>query len=338
MRPRSTSIPTVAASDSAAIVSSSRRGSVIAATWLIGLGVVFLIREAANWSWGQAWPLFVILAGIAGAISVAISWRRGGIWAFTWPIAWTVVGAVLLASTTGSLSEGPGELIATWWPVAAIGLGFWFLLGALFSRGSATDQVVIPLEGAADAVVRIKFGAGRLTTGRAAPGNLVDGRFDGGARHRREGANRVELGQDFAYGVPWLDHGSDWFVGLTAEVPLDLRVETGASRAFLDLADLRVRSLDIKTGASDVRVMLPRAAGATTVKAEAGAAALVIEVPQSVAARIRSRVALGSSQIDEARFPRLGDTYQSADYGTAENRADIDVHGGVGSVRIVSAG
>jgi hypothetical protein len=62
----------------------------------------------------------------------------------------------------------------------------------------------------------------------------------------------------------------------------------------------------------------------------------VFEVPGSVAARIRSRVALGSSQIDEARFPRLGDVSQSADYGTSENRVDIDVQGGVGSVRVVS--
>jgi hypothetical protein len=315
----------------------SGRGSLIAATWLIGLGTVFLIREGAGWSWGQAWPLFVILSGVAGVVSVAIGWRRGGIWAFTWPLAWTLVGVVLLASTTGSLSQGPGDLIATWWPVAAIALGVWFLLGALVSRGGANERLVIPLEGAADGVVRIKFGAGQLTTGRAAPGNLVDGTFDGGAEYRRRGANRVELAQDFAHGVPWLDHRSDWAVGLTTEVPLDLGLETGANRAVLDLTDLRVRSLELKTGASDTRVILPRAAGATTVRAEAGAASLVIEVPRSVAARIRSRVALGTNQVDEARFPRLGDLYESADYGTSENRVDIDVQGGVGSVRVVSA-
>jgi hypothetical protein len=318
-------------------VNPSRRGSLIAATWLIGLGTVFLVREATDWSWGQAWPLFVILVGIAGVVSQAIGWRRGGIWSFTWPLAWTVVGLVLLASTTGNLAQGPGELVATWWPVAIIGLGVWFLLGALFSRSGGSEQLVIPLEGTSDASVRIKFGAGRLTTGRATSGNLVDGRFDGGAEYRRRGANRVELVQDFAHGVPWLDHSSEWAVGLTAEVPLDLGLETGASKAVLDLTDLRVRNLDIKTGASDTRVILPRAAGVTTVHAEAGAASLVIEVPQSVAARIRSRVTMGSNQVDEGRFPRLGDFYQSADYGTAENRVDVDVQGGVGSVRVVSA-
>jgi hypothetical protein len=315
----------------------ARRGSLIAATWLIGLGTVFLIREATDLSWSLAWPLFVILSGVAGVVSVAISWRRGGIWAFTWPLAWLLIGAVLLISTTGNLQQGPGELIANWWPVAAIALGVWFLLGALFSsRSRPMDRLVVPLEAAADAAVRIRFGAGRLTTGRAETGHLVDGTFDGGAQHRREGVNRVDLAQDFAYGLPWLDHPSEWAVGLTAEVPLDLRVETGASRALIDLTELRVRSLDLRTGASDTRVILPRAAGGTTVHAESGAASLTFEVPASVAARIRSRVALGDSQID-ARFPRVGDLYQSADYGTSENRVEIDVQGGVGSVRIVSA-
>ena len=315
-----------------------RRGSFIAATWLIGLGTVSLVREAAGWSWGQAWPLFVILAGVAGVVSTAVSWRRGGIWAFTWPVAWTLAGVGLLASTTGSLSQGPGELIATWWPVAVIALGIWFLLGALFAGGRASgERLVIPLEGGADASVHIKFGAGRLTTGRAAPGNLVDGSFDGGTEHRREGANRVVLSQDLAYGVPWLDHRSEWSVGLTGEVLLDLRVETGASRALLDLTELRVRSLELKTGASETRVLLPRDAGSTNVRAEAGAASLVIEVPQSVAARIRGRVALGSNEIDERRFPKTGDVHQSADYGTAENRVDIDVQGGVGSLKVISA-
>ena len=74
----------------------------------------------------------------------------------------------------------------------------------------------------------------------------------------------------------------------------------------------------------------------TEVKTEHGAASLSIEVPAGVAARIRSRITLGSSQIDEARFPRIGDVYQSLDYGTAANRVDIDASGGVGSLRISS--
>ena len=61
----------------------------------------------------------------------------------------------------------------------------------------------------------------------------------------------------------------------------------------------------------------------------------MIDVPAGVGARIRSRMALGSTDVDQSRFPRDASGYASADYATAANRADIDVQGGVGSVRIV---
>jgi hypothetical protein len=61
-----------------------RRGAVIAATWLIGVGVVFLVREAMDWSWNEAWPSFVILAAVAGFVGLAVPERparRRGSWA-----------------------------------------------------------------------------------------------------------------------------------------------------------------------------------------------------------------------------------------------------------------
>jgi hypothetical protein len=316
----------------------ARRGSVIAATWLIGLGIVFLVRQATGLPWGQAWPLFVILVGVASLVSTALAWRPSvaGIWAFTWPVAWIGVGAVLLASTTGGLDQGPLEWLDATWPLLAIGLGVWFLIGAVVPGGRPVESLALPLGGVSAAAVRIQFGAGTLRIARAAAGNLVDGTFEGGVEQRASGPGRVELAQDTTYGLPWVDHGSEWVVGVTGEVPLDLRVDAGASRADLDLGDVAVRRFDLHTGASETRVRLPRAAGRTEVHAETGAASLVLEVPLGVAARIRSRMALGSSQVDESRFARTGDGYASVDYETATNRVDIDVQGGVGSLRVIS--
>jgi hypothetical protein len=318
-------------------VSSAQRGPLIAGTWLVGLGVVFLIRQALDIPWSEAWPLFVILVGVASGVSVLLRGLRGvpGLWDLTWPVAWIVVGVALLLSTTGRLGRGPVDLVAEYWPWVLVVLGIWFVIGAFLPGGAPTESLAIGLDGASEANVRIQFGAGELATRRAAPGNLVDGEFIGGVIHRREGAGSVRLEQDTSFGLPWLDHRSSWSVGLTGEVPLDLRLDTGAARARLDLSDLRVRRLEIHSGASDTHVRLPRAAGATTVKAETGAASLTIEIPEGVAARIRSRMGLGSSQVDLERFPRAGEGYESADYATAANRADIDISGGVGSFKIV---
>lgn len=322
-------------------MTSAQRGRITAGTWLVGLGVVFLIRQALGLDWSVAWPLFVILVGVASVVSTALNGVRGvsGLWSFTWPIVWIVVGIALLASTTGRLGQPPLDLIAEWWPILLVVLGVWFLIGAVLPFGGGPiERLAVPLGGAGEAAVRIKFGAGELTAGRSAPGNLVDGSFAGGVVRKDLGAGGIELSQDTTFGMPWLDRRSDWVIGLTGEVPLDLRLDTGAARATLDLTDLRVRSLDLQTGASETRIRLPRAAGATTVRAQTGAASLVIEVPDGVAVRIRSRMALGSSQIDERRFPRSEGGFASPDYATATNRADIDIQGGVGSVRVVAAG
>lgn len=318
-------------------MTSSRRGPIIGATWLIGLGIVFLVQRAAGWTWSEGWPLFVILVGVATGVSTLVGGVRGlgGLWTLTWPVAWVIVGGLLLASTTGSLGISPGQLISDYWPWALIVLGGWFLIGAIVPGGRRMETLVVLLGEAQHATVRIKFGAGDLVTRAASTGDLVDGTFRGGVRHHLDGPGRIELEQDFQGGIPWLDGEARWDVGLTAEVPLDLRLDTGANRGTIDLGDLRVATLELHTGASETRVRLPRAAGVTSVRAESGAASLTFEVPAGVAARIRSRMALGSSQVDETRFPRAGDVYQSLDYATAPNRVDIDIQGGVGSVKVI---
>lgn len=314
-----------------------RRGPLIAGTWLIGVGVVFLVRQSMGLSWDEAWPLFVILVGVASFVSTLLDWRPGasGLWSFTWPAVWTAVGVLLLLSTTGQLGTEPGELIEQGWPWLLVALGVWFLIGAFFPGGSKPrEQLVVPLRAAGSASVKVKFGAGNLTTRPAALGALLDGEFRGGVIHREHGPGIVELEQDTTWGMPWLNNESSWTIGLTREIPLDLKIETGASRARLDLRDLKLRGLELKTGASESTVLLPSAAGASDVRAEAGAASLTFIVPTGVAARIRSRMALGSNQVDEARFPRMGDSYQSTDYATADNRVDLHIQGGVGSVRV----
>ena len=90
----------------------------------------------------------------------------------------------------------------------------------------------------------------------------------------------------------------------------------------------------VKTGASDTRIVLPASVAECDVRVEAGAAQVSIEVPTGVAARIRSQMGLGSTNVDEGRFPRTADGWASPDYEGATHRAEIHIQGGVGSVRV----
>jgi hypothetical protein len=182
--------------------------------------------------------------------------------------------------------------------------------------------------------VTLKFGAGRLEVGRGTEGRLVEGTFDGGVLVREHGAGRVELEADAAQIWPWMGQRLHWRVGLAPDLPLRLKLEGGAARSELDLSELDVRSLKVSTGASDTRITLPRASERCQVKVEAGAAQVAIQVPDGVAARITSSMALGSTNVDERRFPRSGDAWISSDYESAAARAEIEISGGVGSVRV----
>ena len=192
----------------------------------------------------------------------------------------------------------------------------------------------MPLAGAAEVSVGIKFGGGELTVQHGPDEMLVSGEFRGGVIRRSPGPGRVELEQE-GWHVPWTrDEWPRWRVGLTGAVPMDLQVEGGASKTVLDLRELRVRSLGLKTGASETRVTLPQAAGHTTVRSESGAAAVFFDVPAGVAARIRTKMGLGGSDIDTARFPKVGDGWESPDFATATNRVEIEAQGGLGSVTV----
>jgi hypothetical protein len=167
---------------------------------------------------------------------------------------------------------------------------------------------------------------------------LIDGTFAGGVRVERGGGpGRARLSPPTPPSGWALNREPfTWTMGVSGEVPLRLRVESGAADAELDLGALRLAELRLRTGASETRVNLPVAAGFTRVDAEGGAAAIRFRVPDGVAARIRSSIALGSSDVDPVRFPRSasGSGWESPDFASAANRVEIEVRGGIGSVSV----
>jgi hypothetical protein len=128
--------------------------------------------------------------------------------------------------------------------------------------------------------------------------------------------------------------GFEWTFGFTRDVPLNLIFETGAAEAVLDLSDLLVRDLKLKTGASSTTLKLPAEAGYTHVKVEAGMASVKIYIPDGVEARVEAEAGLASVSVDQNRFPKTNGYYQSAGYENAENKVEIRIETGLGSIEI----
>jgi hypothetical protein len=250
-----------------------RSGAIVAAVWLIGLAVVFLLQQALDWSWSEAWPLFLIPAGVGGIAVGLITVRPVGerMVALAWPVALTVVGVILLLGTTGTLGTDLGS-IAHWWPVALIVLGSWYLIVAFMPRAVAgSNRLVIPLEGASSASVRLRFGGGEVTVEPGPADQLLVGDFENGAAVQRlRGPGSVELSPDGATVWPWFDRPLKWKIGVTTGVPLELDVQSGAATVRMDLTGMALRRLKVQTGASDTLVRLPRTAASRSSRPKAG--------------------------------------------------------------------
>ena len=259
----------------------------------------------------------------------------------TVPIVIMGIGAAVLV---GAIVPGPWRR-RSWPPSPGAGPTVWTPGGSgaragpsgTRSGGAAPQALALALDGATDAEVRVVFGAGKLLVGPAASGLLVDGTFDGGVSATPAGPGRVRLTTPHPASWSW-DWGRapfDWRLGLTAEVPLRLEVETGASDNELDLSGLRVTDLRLRTGAAQSRVTLP-ATGVTRVSAEGGASQMRFRVPAGVAARVTSTMAIGSTEVDTGRFPRTRDgaAWASPDFDTNPNCVEIAVRGGVGQVTV----
>ena len=256
-----------------------------------------------------------------------------------------LIGVLLLLRAVGIISVSVGGLVGA---LILVGIGvamLWYFIAQPDMAEADAEAATIPLEGASEASIRVSHAAGRLSVDASAgPGELASGTFGGGldSRIKREG-DRLDVHMRLparlfpSVALPWRwgrGRGLDWTFGLNPEVPISLRLDTGASDMRLDLSKLKVTRLRLSTGASSTVMTLPADAGHTRVDVESGAASLRIRVPEGVAARIRVSGGLSSTSVDRSRFPRSGGVYQSPDYDSAVNKAEIRVETGVGSVSV----
>ncbi len=257
-----------------------------------------------------------------------------------WGLVIVLVGVALLLNNLL-----PGVNVHLYlWPGLLILAGLWFLLAPAWRRGRVEVQPVsIPLGNIQSAELRLQHGAGKLELSAVnRPGMLLEGEFTGGVKVIEEQgapAARFRLQSSFFNEdvmIPGFSSGSGllWNVGLTPEIPLQLRFETGACEARIDLTGLQVTEVRLQTGASRTDLTLPATAGLTRVSVESGLAGVVIRVPQAVAARVKVSSGLAGISV-ASRFPLAGGFYASPDFDSAANKAEISIDTALGSVEII---
>lgn len=260
--------------------------------------------------------------------------NRGAIF---WGGILVLFGLLLLLSNLGLLGgiNVSGVIV----PLFLILLGLWLILGMAIKPSRALEEVHIPLQDIRTMTLHINHGAGRLRlSSDAGDDRLLEGSFRGGLERKelRQADNldlTLSLPQQY-YFWGWRLTRQEWNLKLSKKVSIDLQVSFGAGESHLDLRDLDVNWLELKTGASTNHIFLPKREGLTRVLVETGASSVNIRVPEGVAARIMTETALADAHIDQERFPRQAGAYQSLDYETAQCRVEIKIRAGVAAVDV----
>jgi hypothetical protein len=297
------------------------RGGVVWPLVLIFIGGVFLLQNAgylpANFwmNLWKLWPLVLVLAGIELLLSHRIPW-----------LVLAGLGAVVLVF--GAFAVGSRS------PEAA-------------PAPTNTSVVETDLGGATAAAITVRFGAGQLLLGpleQPNPSQLAAMRYDGPKdtaptpRYTTSsgGVGQLEYQMGGRGGFPWA--GSPYMeLSLAPNVPISsLNVQTGAANARVDLSTLHVSNADFSIGAATAWIRFPEAAGNTSAHISGGASTITLEIPQGVAAQIRTHGGLNTVTIDQTRFPHTTDEdlYRSSDYDTATNKLDLNIETGITTLQV----
>ncbi len=296
-----------------------RRPSLIGPLILITIGVLFLLANMGMLPisfWEIAfrfWPLLLILVGLDILIG-----RRSPLGSLLILVLWAALigGIIWLASPQGA--------------------------GLLPATAAVSDQLSQPLGDIKSASVALNTGVADTTVNSLSSdtGDLMNGTFSHGEGSRVVKTYQV-VGDEGRLGLR--EEGfnffltstsvSRWAIGLNPAVPLALSLNGGVGRTVLDLSGLKVTSLSIDSGVGAMDMTAPKA-GMVTMRLNGGVGAARVVIPQGMVARIRVHAGLGGTNVNQTRFPRFGDVYQSADYASATDKIDIEVDGGVGGISI----
>jgi len=349
------------------VVRPKRRGSLFWPMLLIALGIVFLLDNVGVLSgdtWGSMlryWPVLFIVGGLDGI------YRREGLVGSTFIIG---LGVIFLLANLGYLAVSVWRMVIYLWPVLLIAIGFDIMIGRrsmvasligltlilailagslwLFGvrvdrgQGLAGEGVYQALGSASSARIVIEPGAGDLHIEAAdQAGALVEGSvFRPGGMEVTEESSQSDGKTTYtlrsvgstAFIPTSFDEKWSWDIGLTTEIPLDLRVAIGAGRVTLDLANLKLSDLRVEMGVGATTITLPEE-GSYKASIDGAIGQMTLVVPKGVGVRVQSDTAIVGVSVPSSFIKRDG-VYYSPNYNSAAYKVDIQWDLAIGALSI----
>jgi hypothetical protein len=127
-------------------------------------------------------------------------------------------------------------------------------------------------------------------------------------------------------------------LALNASLPWQVDVRGGASRVEADLRGLRLAGLEIRGGASDIRLELGETAALVPLRVHGGASQVVVRRPAGTQVRASVSSGLSAMTMDDQRFGSVGGPSVLHTTGwTGAAGYDVEVTGGASNLVITTS-
>ncbi|HEV8536389.1 MAG TPA: DUF5668 domain-containing protein [Candidatus Limnocylindria bacterium] len=304
---------------------TARRRGVFWPVLLIAIGLVFLLQNfgvISGVSWlalARLWPLLLILIGL----DIAFAPR--------WPLPTLATEVLVIAAGLALVAYAPG-----------VG-GFIFfshdggtgVTDASVPRGSAT-ALSLRINGGAANSYRVTGGATAIVEAHSANADL---------RVRTSGTSRVQVTIDQVgpenIAVFRTVPPAEIEVRIASDVPTSFDMNAAAGEFDVDLSDVRVTDARVNTGASAMRLVLPKPTGEVALRINGGASNIVVTVPDAVEAKLTTTGGLLSLRSDNPRLGTgggaggcvaCGNAVETSGYASARDRVTVTISAGASSI------
>jgi len=126
-----------------------------------------------------------------------------------------------------------------------------------------------------------------------------------------------------------------WDLRLNDKVPMDIVTELGAGQAKLNLGGLNLRSVQVHMGVGDLRLDLRgKPARDYSVTIDGGVGHATVFLPGDVG--VVANAAGGIGNISVSGLQKRGDHWINAAHEDSPVMIHLDVHGGIGEIRLVA--
>ncbi|GAA0317440.1 hypothetical protein GCM10008967_05020 [Bacillus carboniphilus] len=205
----------------------------------------------------------------------------------------------------------------------------------VFSFGKASEESIeIEKDDAKELDVELKLGAGELNLSGGAnqwlEGRIEDSKEPKVSYKLNGDKGKLTVAQKSKQGINFKDN--EWDLQLTKDVPLSLKISTGAAETDLNLSGIQLTDLDIETGVGELNLDVSGDwKESFDINLETGVGQVTVILPSNVGVKVTSSKGIGSAEFKDLISQGNG-VYVNEAYENSDIIITVNAEMGVGEV------